>query len=292
MKVPPDQDVTSALRSLVRQGGAASFQPERRQGSRDSREVPHSGPDLKTLLNQRRSNPTNPDWPPRRDAVPSSPNAADAARLHELLRANDNQQVWRKTADVSLPQAPLADIKALAGRSPANFDANPVRPATTKRPDEPRRALSRLAHQEVGNEDAPDEVAAPTSIALGRRFGLSLAALFCLIVAAAAWQYRASWMPRAAPKSLSEQVRVLGQAVDAYRKDHGALPPSLHELAEFPKNAVDLPPSYYSATMLDDHAEFFLTRLRGDEFSIVGRYGQEAWAYVDGRAGVVPVPPH
>ena len=82
--------------------------------------------------------------------------------------------------------------------------------------------------------------------------------------------------------SLKDSVQALSSEVADYRKRNGHLPEALHLLSGFPVDALELPSAYYSARLLEDRVELFYTKLPPDRFSIVGRRGEEAWAFVDG----------
>lgn len=291
MKVLPDQDVTSALRSLVRQGSAQAFPAALKPTAGPNGDFARPGPDIKSLLREQPAAKPAEHWP-RLPAVPRQTTATvHSPDLRTLLRSSGTQATFRQKEARVAPQAPVADIKALVRGSQAS--ANTASPAAPKAASLQSPPLTGLAHARSSrDEPQDDESARLVSAPRVKQFLVSLMVLLSLAGGVAVWYRSTPQTTQTVTKPLREQVLELGKAVDVYRKAHGSLPPSLQDLIEFPDHAIELPPSYYRGKLLDDRSEFFLTRLSGDRFSIVGRYGNAAWAYVDGSAGVIPVPAH
>ena len=291
MTTRPDHDATSALRSLVRQGPAPAFSAVVNPTTGPIGEFARPGRDIKSLLREQPVAKTEKHWPRRQIVARATTATVDAPDLRTLLRSSAVQPAFRQSEDRTAPQAPVADIKALVRGSHAS--ANVASPAAPKAASLQSPPLTGLAHAR-SSRDGPqdDESARLVSAPRVKQILVSLMVLLSLAAGVAVWHRFAPQTAQTVTKPLREQVLELGKAVDVYRKTQGSLPTSLQDLPEFPDHAIALPPGYCGGTLLDDRSEFFLTRVSGGRFSIVGRYRNEAWAYVDGSAGVIPVPAH
>lgn len=120
---------------------------------------------------------------------------------------------------------------------------------------------------------------------------IMLAALLVVVVALAIYQNQ----PRkaSAPDTLAGQVAQLASAVDAYYEKNRSLPRTLGELEAFPKNAIEWPIDQYGVRLLDQSTEYFFVGTSGYDYVIVGRQGEEAWAFAKGQTPEpVKVPAH
>lgn len=289
----PNQDATNTLKSLVRQGPAHDFPLGRNPTATPNGVQARSGSDIKSLLRGQPAADTDSRWPHPGAVAPQTPAAAAAPDLRTLLRSPEKQPAFRQNENQNAPQAPVADIKALVGgfQSSANTALPGAFKAAALQSANP--TLTSLAH--AGSDRGRQTGSEPDSPITRFKVPQLLIAVAVIVMAVAGvvtWRSSIQPVVTTAAKSLQEQVLDLSNGVTAYRKTHGILPESLHELPEFPENALDLPGAYYGGTLLDDRAEFFLTRLPGERFSIVGRYRDEAWAYVDGAQEAIPVRAH
>ena len=123
---------------------------------------------------------------------------------------------------------------------------------------------------------------------LGR---IMLAVLLAVGVAFAIYQYQPD--KASAPATLAGQVAQLASAVDAYYQKNQSLPRTLGELEGFPKDAVEWPIERYGVRLLERRTEFFFEGTSGYEYVIVGRLGEEAWAFAKGlQPELQQVPAH
>jgi hypothetical protein len=121
--------------------------------------------------------------------------------------------------------------------------------------------------------------------------GIMLAVLLVVGIAFAIYQHQPG--KAGAPTPLAGQVRQLASAVDAYYDKNKSLPRSLGELEGFPKEAVEWPMDRYGVRLLERRAEFFFDGASGYEYLIIGRQGEEAWAFAKGlQPELQQVPAH
>ena len=113
---------------------------------------------------------------------------------------------------------------------------------------------------------------------LGR---IMLAALLAVGVALVIYQQQPD--KASASDTLAGQVAQLASAVDAYYRKNQSLPRTLGELDGFPKDAVEWPIDQYGVRLLERRAEFFFDGASGYEYVIIGRQGEEAWAFAKGN---------
>jgi len=123
---------------------------------------------------------------------------------------------------------------------------------------------------------------------LGR---IMLAALLAVGVALVIYQQQPD--KASASDTLAGQVAQLASAVDAYYRKNQSLPRTLGELDGFPKDAVEWPIDQYGVRLLDQSTEYFFDGTSGYDYVIVGRQGEEAWAFAKGQTPEpVKVPGH
>ena len=123
---------------------------------------------------------------------------------------------------------------------------------------------------------------------LGR---IMLAALLAVGVALVIYQQQPD--KASASDTLAGQVAQLASAVDAYYQKNKSLPRTLGELEAFPKNAIEWPIDQYGVRLLDQSTEYFFDGTSGYDYVIVGRQGEEAWAFAKGQTPEpVKVPGH
>lgn len=98
----------------------------------------------------------------------------------------------------------------------------------------------------------------------------------CLVVAG--WFFHAGRADQP-PSELAAMVQRLGQQVAEQRRTSGALPDRLAGLPAFPSGALEMPINYYAARLLEPRLEVFYVIHNAREFSLIGRYGDQAWMY-------------
>jgi hypothetical protein len=93
------------------------------------------------------------------------------------------------------------------------------------------------------------------------------------------------FLPRktAVSSPIASQVSELAAAVDAYYKQNGVLPKKLTDLPEFPEGAIQWPVENYGLRSTDNSPEFFFGDESGYTYYIIGRQGEEAWAFAKGQ---------
>ena len=123
--------------------------------------------------------------------------------------------------------------------------------------------------------------------------GVALLAVLLVVVGGAFAIYQQQSGKAAAPTALAGQVTQLASAVDGYYQKNQSLPRTLGELEEFPEDAVEWPIDRYGVRLLERRTEYFFDGVSGYDYLIIGRHGEEAWAFVKGQAPeLLKVPAH
>jgi hypothetical protein len=220
--------------------------PASRPSGQHSARVPEPVESLEQLLTARSAEPRQTQ-PTRR--TPAAAVSADAESIESLVFSG-------ATAKAQPYQQPTVAKRVVQ---------KPIDP-----PIEELELLQPVAAEPV----SPSRFQLP----LGR---IMLAALLAVGVALVIYQQQPD--KASASDTLAGQVAQLASAVDAYYRKNQSLPRTLGELDGFPKDAVEWPIDQYGVRLLERRAEFFFDGASGYEYVIIGRQGEEAWAFAKGN---------
>jgi hypothetical protein len=128
----------------------------------------------------------------------------------------------------------------------------------------------------VHRQSAAAELRKPAGFRLPLQ-GIVLITLLVMCIGFAIFQHQSGKVSY--PSPLAAQVAQLASAVDAYYEKHRSLPQTLGELEMFPKDAVEWPIENYGVQLLEQRTEYFFSGSSSDDYLIIGRDGEEAWAF-------------
>ena len=275
----PDDD----LEALGRLASGRRLDPGKGEGKRRQPVKParagtatESLDDIVSGLAQQRSPPASR---PTGQYSARMPEAVES--LEQLLPARSAEprqtQPTRRTPAVAV-SADVESIESLVF-SGATAKAQPYhQPTVAKRvvqkPIDPPVDELELLQPVAAEPVSPSRFQLP----LGR---IMLAALLAVGVALVIYQQQPD--KASASDTLAGQVAQLASAVDAYYRKNQSLPRTLGELDGFPKDAVEWPIDQYGVRLLERRAEFFFDGASGYEYVIIGRQGEEAWAFAKGN---------
>jgi hypothetical protein len=230
--------------------------PASRPAGQDSFKAPEPLESLEQLLPARSAEPRQTQ-PTRRTSAAAVP--ADAESLESLV------------------------FPAATGKTQPSFQS-PVPERVVRKPiDPPIEELETL-------QPAAAEPVSPSrfQLPLGR---IMLAVLLVVGVAFTIYQHPPGKVSY--PSPLAAVVAQLAVSVDAHYAKQGSLPATLTQLEGFPKDAVEWPIERYGVRLLERRMEFFFSGASGYEYVIIGRQGEEAWAFAKGlQPELQQVPAH
>ncbi|MEY3372749.1 MAG: hypothetical protein RLZZ537_1217 [Pseudomonadota bacterium] len=233
--------------------------------------------DIASVLGGREmaNTPTPTAFPGRTSVTPHS----EPESLDQLLSSGattpPRTSVKPKPTSVPIPEA--EDLAALTNPYAATS-------VSTGSPVKPQAMPDAIRPEDLANQRQTKTSAAVVPVPrLSRpklaKLGMLILAL--VVVSLLVFQFLP---PKTAVSSpIASQVSELAAAVDAYYKQNGVLPKKLTDLPEFPEGAIQWPVENYGLRSMDNSPEFFFGDESGYTYYIIGRQGEEAWAFAKGQ---------
>ena len=191
------------------------------------------------------------------------------ARSAETPKAKSSRHT--SAATPSAPQSLETLIYSTASAEDQRARQPKVKEHVVKKPlDQPLESLESFLPQ------------TPTPTKTVRPIQLSLVAVLLLGITLAIF-FKLPQSISGPSNPLIAQVEGLASAVDSYYAKNQVTPKTLSELEAFPEGAVEWHMEHYGVRLLDNRPEFFYDGVSGYDYVIIGRQGDEAWAFAKGQ---------
>ena len=228
----------------------------------------------------------------RAETATKAPAAGES--LEQLLRTGSAAQPRAAANPAATATAEFEGIEALAHPGSAVRSRPVVQPTSTV------QQAQRVAPADALADELADVAHAAPESGAASRFGFNIplpgkqvviAVLLLLGIAMAVYQHQPGKVSY--PSPIAATVAQLAASVDAYYAKQGSLPATLTQLETFPSDAVQWPMENYGLYLMDRRTEFFFGGDSGYDYVVIGRVGEEAWAFAKGmKPELQQVPAH